>query len=559
VVHISRLFRDQTLINAFSFGELCKQQGVIIVTPQMRLNLSDRMHMRIYRMEAERAADELDIMRSRLFGGQRLKAQQGYYPGGSIPPGYILDTRKQIKLDGHFVNNPNYQKYIIYEPHAEVVRNLFRMARIPGITIPQIVRRCRDDGLVLPQFPKDVAEVKANLVNFAKSHRNPDGSWPLTVPRTRSILRNPAYIGWWIWEGNLVKTDNHPPIISEEDFWAVQELFGDRPHYPKGVHLPLALSGLLYCGDHDVPRRMIYSHGSHKDTPNYQCRDISIATHCTIKAEYLDGPISEAVISQCAYPELADEVLSRLTKEYEDTAARSASLQREYERLKREIENLEHNFINAKLSPERAARIEEQIQERLARIKELSDIRNTEVGRLMEPHITQDDVHLVKRFLSNLETGWEAQPSDLKNAFLRLVLDRIIVHHSPALIQVHLVWHTGLEQDLVIYRPYHEPHHRWTEHETAILQQNFEEMPRYQLQALLPNRTWRQIRSKAEKLGLKRELKWEAGSRRSPYAPWEDEILRQLYRGDLSISEALAELKDRTEDSLRSRMKHLGL
>jgi DNA invertase Pin-like site-specific DNA recombinase len=558
VVHISRLFRDQTLINAFAFGELCKQHKVIIVTPQMRLNLNDRMHMRIYRMEAERAADELEVMRLRLHGGQNIKGRQGCYVGSSIPPGYVLDVRKKIDVDGNSVDNPNYHKYEIYEPHAEVVRKLFRMAKVPGTTVPQIVRCCRAEGTVFVSFPEELAKVRANVKAFAQSKKNPDGSWPLTAPRVRSILRNPAYIGWWVWKGEMVKTDNHPPIVDEGTFWAVQEIYGDRPHRPKGNHPPLPLSGLLYCGDHDVPKRMVYSYGNDSRMSTYQCRDDLNATHCIIRANYLDGPIGEAVVSQCAYPKLADQVLDRLTQEYEETRTRTSALHREHERLTREVENLEHNFANAKLTPERAMRIEAQIQKRLAQIKELSNIQNTEVGKLVGSTITQDDVELVKRFLANLEEGWEDQPPDLQNAFLRLVLDQVTIWHTPASIRVHLTWRTGLEQELVIYRPYHKPYQPWVENEVEILKAHFETMPRKQLMARLPNRTWKQARAKGRKLGLKRKTRDKPGGGH-PYAPWEEEIVKQHHRGELSMAEAMERLNNRTEDSVRSKMKQMGL
>ena len=91
--------------------------------------------MRIYRIEAERAAEELEVMRSRLYGGQKIKARQGRYTGGGIPPGYVLDVAEKIKVDGREADNPNLDKYKIYEPHAKVVRELFRLAAIPGMTV----------------------------------------------------------------------------------------------------------------------------------------------------------------------------------------------------------------------------------------------------------------------------------------------------------------------------------------------------------------------------------------------------------------------------------------
>ncbi len=113
-VEVSRLWRDKSLTgdrrlrsrdgsergvdveDALSFGRLCKEHNVILVMPHMRLNLNDRMHWRIYRTEAERAAEELEMMQYRLGGARAMKARQGFHPGGpSIPAGYTLDTDKQ--------------------------------------------------------------------------------------------------------------------------------------------------------------------------------------------------------------------------------------------------------------------------------------------------------------------------------------------------------------------------------------------------------------------------------------------------------------------------------
>jgi DNA invertase Pin-like site-specific DNA recombinase len=559
VVQICRLFRDQTLIMPFTFGELCKQHGVIIVTPQMRLNLRDRMHMRIYRMEAERAADELEIMNARLHGGQNLKARQGHYGGGSIPPGYVLDVEKQIEVDGRLLENPDYHKYRVYEPHAAVVRSVFRMATIPGATVRQIVGRCRSEGLGFPPFPPELAGIGANVKAFASVKRASDGSWPLTVARVRSMLRNPAYIGWWIWAGELIKTDNHPAIVDEDDFWAVQEMFGDRPHRPKGEQPPLPLSGFIYCADHGVPTRMIYSHGRTEDWNSYQCRDEFNTTHCTIRAHYVDGPIGEAVVSQCSYPELGDEVLARLVQDYERSTARTASLRKERERLAREIEILEYNYVTAKLTPERAARVEALFQERSARLKALTALEKSgEANEVTEPVISQDDIDLVRRFLSNLAEGWATQPSDLKNAFLRLVLERVLIWQSASLIRARLIWRTGLEQDLVIHRPYRVPRQKWSQGEEEVIRQHYETMPRDELMALLPERTWRQIAAKGRDFELERRVRAKAGGNRS-YASWEDAILRQHCAGELNMGETLARLDHRSEYSVRSRIKLLGL
>ncbi len=191
VVHISRLYRDQTLINALSLGELFKRHSVIIVTPQMRLNLKDHLHMRMYRMEIERAADELEMMKSRLLGPLNLKARSGAYAGESLPPGYIVDEREKLESGEP---NPSYHNYLIHEPHAKVIKIIFEQMAMPGMTPTRTMRHCRKRGIVFPPFPPEL-RTRANLKTFARNKRNPDGSWPVTIGKVRSIASNPAYIG----------------------------------------------------------------------------------------------------------------------------------------------------------------------------------------------------------------------------------------------------------------------------------------------------------------------------------------------------------------------------
>ena len=91
-----------------------------------------------------------------------------------------------------------------------------------------------------------------------------------------------------------------------------------------------------------------------------------------------------------------------------------------------------------------------------------------------------------------------------------------------------------------------------------MLRRHYQMMPRGQVMALLPNRTWRQIAAKARPLGLKRRVRAKRGGN-PPYASWEDAILRQHCGGELNMGETLARLDDRTEESVRSRIKVLGL
>lgn len=560
VVHISRLWRDQTLINGFALGELFKEHGVIIVTPQMRLNLRDKMHMRIYRMEVERAADELELMSIRMLGARNLKARSGRYAGETIPPGYVVDTRKTLG-DGHL--NPNYQGYLEHKPHLDVVRVILNRLAIPGETYTTVARYCDRHGIVFSPFPPEL-DTKVNRKTFSRSKRDPGGNFPVTVFRVRSIAHNPAYIGLKVWGGEVVGKDVYPPAVEKHLFWTIQERFdkgnGSRPKKDKD---PLPLAGLLYCGRHDTPRGMSYHNREPADQSLYQCFDHDLFRSCTlITCSILDGPIGEAIASQLeGMSELAEEVLNGLTDEYQQAKEEAASYRREMRRLEEEVDNLRGNLASGILGADTVSWIDQQVTERLARIRELADLESRPIGRAVgRPIPGKDDIELVRATLENLGKRWPRYPNGLKNAFLRLLLDRVVIWSEPKTVKVRLVWRIGLEQELLVRRRHTGKHRSWDDTDVGILQEHFEKTAKGELMEMLPGRTWRAILNKGHKLGLSRahHTGSRQGETRPKYTPEEDELIRRYYAGEINL-DAVRSATGRTLDGIQSRAKSLGL
>jgi DNA invertase Pin-like site-specific DNA recombinase len=553
VVHISRLHRDQTLINALALGELLKERGVIIVTPQMRLNLKDKMHMRLYRMEVERAADELELMAGRLTSARDLKARAGFYGGESLPPGYVVDEREKL-INGE--PNPSYHVYQKYEPHAEVVQTIFAQLALPGMTATKVARYCKRHGIVFPPFSPPW-NTKANRKAFARSTRAAGGGWPVTMPRVRCIATNPAYIGWKLWGGEVHGKNVYPPIIDEHVFWAVQGKFG-RWDRPKNEYEPLPLAGLLYCGNHYSSKCMTYSNHPNPTRSNYRCLDNTIEPICTsIAAHILDAPISEAVVSQLTEPGVSGRMLDKLTSEYHQAKVLAASYRREMKRLEAEVDNLRGNLALAILPPSELQLLSKEIQNRLARIRELADLESqpigAAVGRMMPG---QKDIAKVKAFLDKLSSEWESQPNGLKNALLRLLLDRVTIWHNTETIRVELTWRVGAKQELLIHRAY-KKWRKWTEDELKIMRECYETASQDELLALLPGRTWRAIAEQGIRLGLFRNsLSGQPGHKDKGrgYTPEEDELVRRYYAREIEL-EAIG----RSLYSVSNRAKVLGL
>jgi DNA invertase Pin-like site-specific DNA recombinase len=443
VVHISRISRDQTLIDGLEFGELCKQHRVLIVMPTMRLNLSDSMHLRLYRQEIERAADEIELLKLRLGGPKRHKALSGRFDGRSVAPGYLVD---------HAPTSETYERYVRYAPHAEVVRLIFQAVLATG-TPTRAARWLRDRGIILPAFGADIPPddvQRSSLVRHTHPQRCP-GGFLITPSLVQSVATNPVYLGWWLVGGRVVHTENHPPIIDEDTFMRTQHVLTDhgRPLATRGgvrSAAPQLLSGLLWCTQHEVPVRMTATRV--KGGGRYLCDDSY--THaqtdhpCTLlDARLLDDPITDVVLRRCQFIEHAEAVLAQLETEYaagqEDTRRR----QRERRRLQQEIDTLQQNLALTR-SPEQVAMLFEQIERRQQRLAALSDTSAAPERRAL----SAAQVATVRAFLADLRTGWDGQPVVLRHEFVRPILDRVRVDTRRESIEATIVWRSGVEQHL---------------------------------------------------------------------------------------------------------------
>jgi len=122
---------------------------------------------------------------------------------------------------------------VVYEPQAEVVRAIFR-ALISAGTPTRAARQLRDHGVIIPDFPLELAahERRSSVLRSVNPRRCPGGYF---VPPSlvRSIVTNPVYLGWWLVEGQVVHTENHPPLVDEETFLLAQEILTEHGRSPE--------------------------------------------------------------------------------------------------------------------------------------------------------------------------------------------------------------------------------------------------------------------------------------------------------------------------------------
>ncbi|MBI2760038.1 MAG: recombinase family protein [Chloroflexi bacterium] len=552
VVHVSRLTRDQSLIDGLELGELFKRHGVVLVLPGMKLNLKDPMHMRLYRSEVERAADELELLKARLGGPRRHKSLSGRWDGRGVPAGCTVD------LD---LSSATHERYVPYPPHAEVVRAIFR-AVIEAGTPVRAARLLRDRGIVFPLFPPEMVadERRSSLTRYRPVRVA--GGIAATPALIRSIATNPTYLGIWLLNGQVVREQNHAPLVDADTFYLAQEELAAHGH-PEGQcsgrtsPAPRMLAGLLSCARHAVPARM--GGVARADGGAYQCRDGyddgQVDAKCTfIDARVIDEPVADLVLNRCAFPEFADRVLAGLEHEYDAAREDARRREREVTKLRREITTLRENLAITH-GPEEARILLDLISVRQARLDEVTTAHAAPTARTL----TREQVAMVRGFLGDLHEGWGRLHAARQNDVLSLMLDRVEVAAEADHVAAVIRWRSGDEQRLWIERPAEvRQKARWTPDEDARLRAIYPSTPIDDLLTAFPDRALPALRTRARVLGVRREQTASPGEEGTPWTEAERAAIRSHMAGAISMPDLRAALPARSWDAILGQRRAMG-
>jgi len=217
---VDRFFRDMTQIEPNLFIDACKRNNILVLTPTMVYDFGHptqgRYHMQQFRDEAQRAADYLEYqIKGRLVRARHYRSEHGLWAGRKIAPGFMVDTRLKLP-DGEV--NPNWRKYVPFEPWAAVVVKYFELFRANNGNLGKTWRQIEQEGPSFPTITEDM------VPEGFKWHSHLDHYSPITeqlVPGASGLeylLTNVAYIGHWIHKRVIVRWDNHAPIVPHELF-----------------------------------------------------------------------------------------------------------------------------------------------------------------------------------------------------------------------------------------------------------------------------------------------------------------------------------------------------
>src|SRR5216684_3289314 len=148
---VDRLFRDEDRIDSNVFIKICKENDcyVHIVSKRMTYNFANPAHADLFRLEVQMAAAYIDNhIRGTMLRRRSQAARSGLWAGlGSVPVGYIIDKHE---------GNKTYGRFIVYEPHARVVKWIFVRFVELGCDFYKLCKELREMPRLFPPFEPGV-------------------------------------------------------------------------------------------------------------------------------------------------------------------------------------------------------------------------------------------------------------------------------------------------------------------------------------------------------------------------------------------------------------------
>jgi hypothetical protein len=532
VVNEDRLFRDETMIQVNVFIKFMRDHNAYVLTPHMVYNFQERFHVKMFREKAEYAAAYItDYIRERLIAARMLKAGKGMYDGRFITPGYLVDYERK-RPDGS--ENPTFQKYVVYEPHAEIVRQIAQVCLDREFSLTELYRHCLDNGLIFPNW-----EPWVDPKNRARSALAPvmGGLFYQSIYGLQSMLTNPTYAGHWMSGGQIAQRNNHPAILAEATF---MQLFNRLSHEdmngevntrrPRKLNYPPQkvwrtaeddgmLLGLLYDLTKDFPRPVTYCyHGTDKRQPEltYLARDDERGmrkTAWTIPASVLDEAVSAAFLerlrrSKVDYdPEVYAQQATRRLKEVE---TRVKILEACLVEIQEKIEGSLRAMMLRGLSDDEMAFFLSQKRSLEKEKYEIEIQLQTTRDSLTEAH----DSTQVFKTLDELLDNWLRLTARQRRRYLGKFTQMIGVKRGDGRwCELWIYWKSTLDESLdaaeieiLSVRLKRSRESTWTEEDYAYLREHYGDS-QVEIMQHFPTRTWLAILRIMNRLGLDRRAR----------------------------------------------------
>jgi len=533
VMNEARLFRDEWMIGPDTFIKACYEHDVVVVTWTYRYDFRRNPYdMDQFRLQSQIAArfvkdhvGYMNRMRDRV-------AERGQYFGGCVTMGYIIDRREELE---ERKPNPNFCRYIPYQPHAKIVRWLFKRYRELDGNIQQLGRELHAKGYAFPLFEQGIE------VPFTRL-KKVDGGYCLSSTGIALLLTNVHYVGYWTFHKRIRRDKdgqpiiNHEPIVDGEDFWYAfnrlspttinGEINDQRPrtiirYDREGVPLSTALlKNVITSVNANVYVSKVRQPNGWRE--KYTIRLIDSEFDTVTKAARIDISLLDAAFLNKMFEHLeawkehneenaeVDNIGQAIHQHMQEEKDREQKnpvqiIEEQLEQLVPKIAHYDRLIDKGYNLPEE--KINEYAQKLTGLLKQQKELES--VKKSIEKEVTEreESQGLVDEALAQ----WNDYSIEQKRRVIRAVVDSTIISRvTPTWLKVEILW-KGIgtmlpTTDTGYFWLPGASNQDWTPEEQAILREMYPNEHADTILERLPLRAWQSIRHQAYMLKIKRNV-----------------------------------------------------
>jgi DNA invertase Pin-like site-specific DNA recombinase len=519
VVNVDRLFRNKWGDESGKFMEICHRYGVIVVTPDFVFDFRISWHIDRFKRRCEEAWNYLEYhIYGRMIQAQDTRGNAGYWSGGNLPMGYVLDMRKKIGS----LTNPNYYRYIVYEPHAKVIRWMFRRFRELNGNVTAMLREILKRPVLFPDFDETIDPflVRAGYSQYTKI----EGGYTIVSTRgVHSVLTNRAYIGYWVYKKEVVSTENHEAIVELDTFayaynrlslvtlngisneqnverrkQYIKRYFSDKPAILKECIQASEPGTRIYTKDDKVENEVRTYYGFYPEQANkVGDRHIRHITH-VIEASALDKIVLDKWVEHMLQqPETEQQFQDFTAVEGEVVNEASETLndiERDIEATKALMTRTLEQINGGKLTdPDLADAANTSYQVAKAELKRLEERK----GATKQIASEDEERRSYNQLMREVGECWEeiVMPEEYPRVVYLFIKSVTLAIVAPMFFSVTIEWRDpSWSTDCGLCYKGSFSTHKWTEEEIACLMKYYRTATRDELSELLPRRTYRAMR-----------------------------------------------------------------
>ena len=510
-----RLFRDKYQTQSTTFIELLAEHNVLLFVRQDHRcydcsKPSDRENLLKKLIESRSYLDNHVL--GRMVATQRDKALRGLYDGRMIPPGFVIDKRV-IKRD---------QKYIVYEPWANIVNWLFVQLK----ELDSLAMLSREIERMPYLFPDQSIDDMLAYIFKVRMNKVPGGYKPSSSESVQYLLTNVAYIGHWVLDDAIVRYDNHPAIIDTDLFmWVYHKLVGcdlegqpvpglerRRLQAPTSGTPQAVLKYILTAANGDglfYVARQGHDTEYIKQTPSKTHKQVGrLYRHVpfAIQTRLLDTIFIERVKAMVvADPHIAEHVKISIEMLQQEEAKVTVSLEDQLKQVQLQIKKKRAVLEDKILEMQEEDKIE--LNAGIQKLKgHEAEILKAQ-GQATRADLRADYVELAD-VLRDIPGELDACSIIKKQKLARLITQRVMIEELSIhwlQLTIHWVGPLSVRPDVcLIWRRDGKRNPNWTEEDDAIIRDYYPTADKWEILEAMPQRTMNMIFMRAKELRVER-------------------------------------------------------